>query len=567
MTDALPCIAYAAKSSPDEKDATGTQLAEIRAAVEKAGGRTLVAEYAEENVTAFKGERGAKLEQAMAAARDAAGTHGEAELWVWHTSRLARGDGRRGQRSLLKVYADLRYEDVALRSVHDNEFVSNGMLVGIASEQNHKYSSDLSVWVKGGKDRQLQAGRRLGGPAPDGLTRKVTVDDAQRSHVHYEIDDDRAPILRRIFDLSESGLGDAAVARKLNAEGYRTKAGKSWSRRRIQDTVTNGVYAGRIERYRGKPNQETVPATNVPALIDGDRFDAIQAGRRTRDRSAAGRAKNPGGRPTGRYALSRLATCAHPREDGEPCGSSMYCVTSPYKRKDGTQARHYVCAEVRDATGLCDAPKVPAEQADAAIVPHLRGFFVDFDAWHDRVTTAETADRSALAAQIADGRAKLGKLARAESAAQDRYADALGEGDATKIEAVERALSRFSTERGQAEASVAELEDALAAAEAENPTDGMLDFWNRLSEGIRGKLDAAQTVAEVNEALRDVLASVRVDTLSDGTTRLQAIFADRDEWWTEDGDLSPDAPPHYPNTLVAVGVPTRPIETGRNTHE
>jgi DNA invertase Pin-like site-specific DNA recombinase len=550
-----PCVAYAAKSSPDEKDSTADQLRIVREAVEREGGRTVIAEFSEENVSGYRGERGAQLEAAMAAARAAAVEHGESELWVRHSSRVARGDGKKGRRSLLKVYADLHYEDVQLRTVEDDTFVTQPTLIGIASEQNNKYSRDLSAWVTAGKDRQMKAGRRLGGPTPDGLRRVVTVDERQRPQTHYEADDGRVPIIHRMFELSESGMGDTRIAEMLNREGHRTQAGRTWTRRRVQDTLTNPVYAGRVVRYRGKPNEEVSDGTDFPALIECDRFDAIQALRRQRDRSAAGRARAKGGRPTVRYALSRLATCGR-------CASSMYCVTSPYKRKDGTQARHYVCSQVHDKTGMCNAPKVAADTADAAIVPHLRGFFVDFDAWLATVTASEGADREAIAAHVAESRAKFSNLEQAETRAQDRYAAALADGEAAKIDAIEHALSRFSAEREQIAASIAELEASLSEAEtASAPADRLLDFWNDLSNGIRGQLDAAQNVAEVNSALREVLFSVRLDTLDDGRVRIIAIFEDRDEWDPIEGV----GPPLYPNTFVADAIPTRPIETGPNS--
>jgi hypothetical protein len=130
---------------------------------------------------------------------------------------------------------------------------------------------------------------------------------------------------------------------------------------------------------------------------------------------------------------------------------------------------------------------------------------------------------------------------------------------------VERALSRFTSDREQVTASIADLEATLAEADsAPAPTDRLLDFWNALSDGIRGGIDTAQSVAEVNERLRDVLDAVRIDTLDDGRIRLLATFADRDEWWDGDDSLSADAPPLYPNTVVADSPPTLPTETEPN---
>lgn len=560
MARSIPCIAYAAKSSPDEKDATATQLAEVRAAVERTGGRSVVSEFSEQNVSGFKGERGPKLEAALAAAKLAAEEHGEAELWVWHTSRLSRGDGTKGHRSLNLIHAQLLYEGVQLRSVHDDEFVRSPMLVGIASEQNHKYSRDLSTWVKGGKDRQMQAGIRLGGPAPDGLRPVYAVDARGRKQTSYERDAERASIIERIFVLSESGMGDGSIARALNRDGLRTQAGRPWSRRRVQDTVTNQSYAGRVVRFRGKPNEEVTVATNMPTLINPARFDAINAARAKRDRSASGRARAKGGRPTVRYALSRLAEC-------DRCGSPMRCITTPYKRKDGTQAKYYFCSQAKDCTGICDAPRVPAELADAALLPYLRGFFCDFDGWLARVANAEAGDRDALAVQLDDQRTKLATLTRSETGAQDRWAKALADDDQQRVDALEAAMARIGSERKQVAASIADLEATLAEVDhAAKPVDRLLDFWNALSDGINGKLDNAQTIAEVNEALREVLASVRIGTLPDGRVQLQAVFDERDEWWDDETSwAAAGAPPAYPNTVVA-RTGGDPVETERNFH-
>ena len=79
------------------------------------------------------------------------------------------------------------------------------------------------------------------------------------------------------------------MAQALNRAGHRTQAReiktgpragevvppKPFSRRRVQDTLTNQHYAGRVVRHRGKPNEEVVPATNIEVLIEPDRFDAM----------------------------------------------------------------------------------------------------------------------------------------------------------------------------------------------------------------------------------------------------------------------------------------------------
>jgi hypothetical protein len=68
-------------------------------------------------------------------------------------------------------------------------------------------------------------------------------------------------------------------------------------------------------------------------------------------------------------------------------------------RKDGSQARRYVCANVRFSTGLCDQPKVGAEKVDTAVVRYLDDLFTDYDAFIAELSRG--ADERVRAAQIA----------------------------------------------------------------------------------------------------------------------------------------------------------------------
>ena len=159
----LPTVFVGIESGRSGEGSPQSQIRKIETHPEAtADGRFNVGKFTESGKTGFKGERGPELAAAIEVAKAAAAKHGEAELWVFHSSRLARGDGKKGQRSLMKLWADLFYEDVQVRSVEDDEFVKNPQLVGIASTQNAKYSEDLSSHIRRGKERQIgqNCGRR-----------------------------------------------------------------------------------------------------------------------------------------------------------------------------------------------------------------------------------------------------------------------------------------------------------------------------------------------------------------------------------------------------------------------
>ncbi len=123
MTDGTSrrVVIYGVKSGPDDKEAVADQHRIIREAIND-DDRDLGA-YGEENASGFRQERGPQLEAAIRAAKQAAAEDGEAELWVWHSSRLARGDGTPGKRSITKLVSDLLYEGVTVRSALDDQMV------------------------------------------------------------------------------------------------------------------------------------------------------------------------------------------------------------------------------------------------------------------------------------------------------------------------------------------------------------------------------------------------------------------------------------------------------------
>ena len=101
-------------------------------------------------------------------AKRAAAEHGCAELWVFKSERLARGSGRKDEaRSVLEVYVEMRRHGVDLRSVEDDAYFTNPMLVGVADAMAHKYAADLSAHVRRGLAERKAAGKPVG-PVPSG---------------------------------------------------------------------------------------------------------------------------------------------------------------------------------------------------------------------------------------------------------------------------------------------------------------------------------------------------------------------------------------------------------------
>src|SRR3954471_17752344 len=111
-------IVYAGKSTEDKRGSIPTQVTDCRATADREGWRVL-AEYFDEAASAWTGDRGPGLAQAL--------QHAEREtavLLCQHSDRLARGDGRTA-RHLAELYFWALRVGVELRSVQDDSTFTN----------------------------------------------------------------------------------------------------------------------------------------------------------------------------------------------------------------------------------------------------------------------------------------------------------------------------------------------------------------------------------------------------------------------------------------------------------
>src|SRR5215204_3806468 len=99
----IAAILFGAKSTKDPRGSIPSQLAGCRVAAE-AEDREVVAEFKDENASAYNGSRGDGLAGARALAERLRDTGREVELWVADPDRLARGDGRKGRAHLAQIW-------------------------------------------------------------------------------------------------------------------------------------------------------------------------------------------------------------------------------------------------------------------------------------------------------------------------------------------------------------------------------------------------------------------------------------------------------------------------------
>jgi site-specific DNA recombinase len=178
------------------------------------------------------------------------------------------------------------------------------------------------------------------------------------------IDEDTAPIVRRIFDLylgvEGSSHGVKSIAARLNAEGV-TIRGKKFSVSNVHDILKRETYAGthyfdqrdsRTERTKDRSEWIAVP---VPPIITRERFDLVQA------TLAARNSKNTPPRVVnGPTLLTGLARC-------DTCGSGMILSTG----KSG-RYRYYACAGCAlKGKSVCQGRRLPCDALDQLVVDYL----------------------------------------------------------------------------------------------------------------------------------------------------------------------------------------------------
>lgn len=477
MSESVRAVIYGVKSSPDEKESVADQHRVIREAIDHQGDRTVIAEFGEANQSGYLKERGTQLEAAMQAAREAA-AHGEAELWVWHSSRLARGDGTRGKRSIAKIVNDLRYEGVTVRSVLDNEMVSP-MLAGIASTVSNSYSANLSDWTKAGVDRRRKSGQPVGALPGIGYEVEAWLDErgrrCSRRIVSPTTGQHAAAIFERIADNQKPG----AVARWLNDQGIRTFRDALFTQRTIRKIIANDAFIGR---------------NGYPRIVSDDLATDARAALDHLDPAEIQRRKG-GRRPREPYMLRSLTFCAG-------CGAAMY---RSYAYAAGQ--RTYVCGNKLQATGACKRPPILAELLEAHVLNHLDTFIGSVEGWIAELLGQRDAEAQASLSAVDTKKLTLAVADRQRDKLMAEYERLIANDDPLARYALEP-VARLDRQRDAAQAEIDQAE-ALASEWSGPPdVDAALDFYEGLVDAIEGRIKQTSGIEELNQALASVLAGL-----------------------------------------------------------
>lgn len=152
----------------------------------------------------------------------------------------------------------------------------------------------------------------MGGQPPLGYKVVNVADKEGKTRKKLAIDEETAPLVRKIFELYSRGQSQGQIVDWLNKEGFKTSKENTFSKQSLHDLLHNEKYIGIYTYSKGTKSHHhakredaiRVPG-GIPAIIDNDMWDDIQK----RFKAHAGYKNH--------YMLAGLLKCGQ-------CGSYMH---------------------------------------------------------------------------------------------------------------------------------------------------------------------------------------------------------------------------------------------------
>ena len=265
---------------------------------------------------------------------------------------------------------DVRF--IAVNDAVDSAKGDNDFTV-IRNVFNDFYAKDTSKKVRSVMKTRGTSGKHLGKP-PYGYQSDPQDKD------HWILDEDAAPVVKRIFDLAIAGKGPSQIARILEADGvlttkalYAQRKGKPmperpchWVEQSVAGILERMEYTGCVcnfktysksyklkKRIPNAPEDMFILPDTQEAIITQEQWDRVQELRQHKRRMT--KAERQG-------LFSGLVVCAD-------CGSKLHFATC--KNFDGKQD-HYVCAKYKSGRGTCSAHYIREDVLRDVVLERIR---------------------------------------------------------------------------------------------------------------------------------------------------------------------------------------------------
>ena len=324
------------------------------------------------------------------------------EILVWKFSRFTR------KREHAVAYKSmLRRRGVRVVSITENadDTPSGKLLEGIIESVDEFYSENLAQEVRRGMREAASRGFWVASRTPFGYSR-IMVHDGPKKRPKLEPDEETAYVVKRIFELADTGRGMLDIVRSLNGEGISSPTGRLWTRNAIHFILTNEVYTGTL--IWGTAARDAAEPVRVerafPSIVSKVQFRRVNARMSTR----APRITHPR-RAASSYMFSGLVKC--------------YRCKTLLSGQDAKSGRfhYYVCQSlIKRGSGGCDTPRLNARRFEEQIVRRIRSSILTEGIIGDlaRVVARELDSLvreqrgrlETIESELADVRRRLGRL-------------------------------------------------------------------------------------------------------------------------------------------------------------
>ncbi|MBV7539064.1 recombinase family protein [Duganella sp. sic0402] len=164
---------------------------------------------------------------------------------------------------------------------------------------------------------------------------------ASEDRTHYEIIEEKAEIVRKMFQMSKNGMGGWSIVRHLNEQGIPTiQRAKYWSSSSVNFTLKNIAAIGVLQLdqdHNGQTTTNTFVEDYYPPVIDKSIFYEVQALRKERDRD------------TGSISAGRKGRYLNIFQGIVKCG---YCGTGMHVRnRSATRPGNLYCGKSLEGAG------------------------------------------------------------------------------------------------------------------------------------------------------------------------------------------------------------------------
>ncbi len=301
------------------------------------------------------------------------------KILVKSISRFARNtvDALNYIRELKELGISVYFESENIDTLTPGGEVLLAILAAIAEQESRTISSNIK-WAYQRKfqkgDIVLNTGLMLG-------YRKTGQKDKDGHNV-YEIVEEEAEIVRRIYREFIAGYSITQIAKRLKADGIKTKLGKAtWCHSTLESILTNEKYTGNallgktykpdvLSKNRRKNDGKKAPIYYVedthPAIIDHGVFDL--AAKEMQRRRSINEGKPGGGKYSSRYPFSGMLVCGI-------CGSKLRRHVRTMG--SGKRTASWGCQNrIVNGRSACDSHHVNEEVLEATYLAAMRELIV-----------------------------------------------------------------------------------------------------------------------------------------------------------------------------------------------